>query len=118
MRLGDSSGLHICQNPGKVGCKASEGMDLPERARTSWRTLSFLLPCPYIIHQQKVWPRLKAVFPPPKIQIKSIFSHAKGSGFKVDIPTLVDLIRKLSITGVPTAWILVNYRRSQVGNKE
>ena len=46
MRLDVSDNLQYTQNPGEVGSKANEGMDVPAKARASRQKASFLLPCP------------------------------------------------------------------------
>jgi hypothetical protein len=52
--------FHIPQKPKEVGSNASEGMDLPVRARTSsQREIAAFFLVLYKGYQKKVWPRLK-----------------------------------------------------------
>lgn len=89
----------MCCNP-EVGSKASEGTDVLARWGQVDKEQSFLLLCPYIDVQLKVWPRLKGlslttsrselnarVFL-PKVRIKDVCFLPQRSRLEVDSPTL------------------------------
>ena len=55
-------------SPEEVGSNTTEGMDLLVRQKQASKEQGFLLPCPYIGFQQKVWTRTKVRFPPQDLE--------------------------------------------------
>jgi hypothetical protein len=54
-------------SPEETGSNGNKGIDVLARQSKQAKRKSFLLPCPHIGFQQKVWPRLETDFFPDQI---------------------------------------------------